>query len=60
MDAIRIDQLSAANDLQMGMNSLGGMYDPADYRTEQGQPRKMLIPGVTDLWGEPLKGCDNA
>lgn len=32
IDEMMIDKLSAAQDTKMSLRSLGGMYDPADYR----------------------------
>lgn len=53
LDEIMIERLSAARDREMSLRSLGGMYDPVDYRKTD-KSTKLLIPGVTDAFGNKL------
>lgn len=54
-DEIRIERLSVANDRWWSEHSLGGMYDTTYYPDPYAGKPKMLIPGVTDAFGNPLK-----
>lgn len=56
MDELAIEALSNAYDREMSARGpFGGMYDTTDYRTGQDGGR-ILIPGKTDRWGEPIEG----
>lgn len=54
-DEMHIDRLSAENDRYWSEHSLGGMYDTTYYPNPCAGKPKMLIPGVTDAFGNPLK-----
>lgn len=54
-DEIRIDRLSAENDRYWSEHSLGGMYDATYYPSPVAGKPKILIPGVTDEFGNLLK-----
>lgn len=53
-DEMRIDCLSAENERYWSENSLGGMYDTTHYPDMCSGKPKVLTPGVTDEFGNPL------
>lgn len=59
-DEIAIERLSDAYDKRMSAYGFGAvMYDDTDYRRWPGNGARLLIPGVTDAWGNLTDGGDS-